>query len=153
MKCWSDYVLAYRSLFVRYLIVEANRLWVSLECVIEWLLRVPSAYPYSTTIITQLVIDIATPKSIIMPKGGCVMAGGFSEKLIEKAWVRSGGKCECELTGHGHTGRHNTILLKNFLGNRDSSYGWETHSVSGLHLDILSDCKIFCWNPCHKETL
>ena len=80
------------------------------------------------------------------------LSGQFSEELVERAWVRSDGKCECELTGHGHTGKHNAMILKSSRG-RDSSYGWEAHSVSGSHLDILADCKIFCWNPCHKATL
>lgn len=81
------------------------------------------------------------------------MAEEFPESIVEQAWTRSGEKCECELTGHGHVGRCNKTLLKSFRGDRDSSYGWEAHSVSGSHLDYLPDCKIFCWNPCHKSTL
>ena len=81
------------------------------------------------------------------------MAGEFPEEIVEEAWIKSGGKCECGIPGHGHTGRHDKSLMKSFRGDRDSSYGWEAHSVSGLHLGILSDCKIFCWEPCHKATL
>ena len=81
------------------------------------------------------------------------MADQFSDAIVEQAWTRSGGKCECERVTHGHTGRCNKTLLKSFRGDRDSSYGWEPHSKSGLHLDIASDCQILCWNPCHKSTL
>ncbi len=81
------------------------------------------------------------------------MGEQFPESIIEQAWVRSGGKCECDETGHEHTGKHNRMVLKTFHGDRHSDYGWEAHSVSGLHLDSLSDCKIYCWNPCHKATL
>lgn len=77
----------------------------------------------------------------------------FPESIIEQAWVRSGGKCECDEAGHGHTGRHNRTVLKSSHGDRNSEYGWEAHSVTGSHLDFLPDCKIYCWNPCHKATL
>ena len=80
------------------------------------------------------------------------MAGEFSEEIVEQAWRRSGGKCECELSGHGHTGKHNIMILESSRG-RDSPYGWEAHSVTGSHLNTASDCRIFCWNPCHKATL
>ncbi len=80
------------------------------------------------------------------------MAGEFSEKLIEQAWVKSGGKCECEEAGHGHRGPHGKMVLKSFQGDRNSEYGWEAHSVSTFHLDSLSDCKIYCCVPCHKAT-
>ncbi len=62
------------------------------------------------------------------------MADEFSEEIVEQAWARSGGKCECELTGHGHIGKHNTSLLKSYRGDRGNSFGWEAHSVIGSHL-------------------
>lgn len=81
------------------------------------------------------------------------MADEFSDEIVEQAWARSGGHCECERTTHGHVGKHNKLVLKSFRGNRNSDYGWEAHSISGSHIDTVSDCKIFCWNPCHKSTL
>jgi len=81
------------------------------------------------------------------------MADRFSDWLIERAWIRSGGKCECQRTKHVHWGRCNKALARSSQGDRDSSYGWEAHSKSGLHLDSLTDCEILCWNPCHKSTL
>ena len=81
------------------------------------------------------------------------MADQFSDELVEKAWQRAEGKCECERTTHGHWGKCNKPLLQGSRGNRDSTFGWEAHSKSGLHIDSLTDCEIICWNPCHKSTL
>lgn len=55
----------------------------------------------------------------------------FSDELIDRAWARSGGNCECTRVTHGHTGRCNKVLLKSFHGDRYSTYGWEAHSKSG----------------------
>ena len=76
----------------------------------------------------------------------------FSDAVVEYAWARSGGKCECERVTHGHTGRCNKALLSSFRGDWNNSYGWEAHSKSGLYL-LPSDCEILCWNPCYKSTL
>jgi len=75
----------------------------------------------------------------------------FSEGIVEQAWTRSDGYCECTRTTHGHVGRCRKILLKGSRGNRGSTYCWEAHSISGLHMDSVSDCQILCCN-CHYET-
>ena len=80
------------------------------------------------------------------------MAEQFSDWIVEKAWIRAEGKCECTRTTHEHWGRCNKALSKGSRGDRDSTYGWEAHSKSGSHLDTLSDCEILCWKPCHKLT-
>ena len=77
----------------------------------------------------------------------------FSEEIVERAWERSGAKCECTQSSHGHIGRCNKLLIKNSQGHRDSIFGWEAHSITGSHLNSISDCEILCWNPCHKSTL
>jgi len=77
----------------------------------------------------------------------------FSEDVVEQAWTRSGGYCECTRTTHGHIGRCNKVLLKSNRGDRDDPFGWEAHSISGLHKDSVSDCEILCWKKCHKLTL
>jgi len=79
------------------------------------------------------------------------MAGGFSEELVEKAWARSDGYCECERTTHGHTGKCYKIVLKSSRGKREDSFCWEAHSKSERHLDSLSDCEILCCK-CHYGT-
>ena len=81
------------------------------------------------------------------------MSDQFSESLVERAWRRSGGACECEKIAHGHIGRCNKMLLKSYRSDQSSAYGWETHSISGQHLDTMSDIEILCWDPCHKATL
>jgi hypothetical protein len=77
----------------------------------------------------------------------------FSDHIIEQAWKRVEGKCECKLVTHGHTGRCNKVLRRSFQGDRNGSYGWQAHSISEEHLNTASDCEILCWNPCHKATL
>ncbi len=77
----------------------------------------------------------------------------FPDSVVEQAWTRSGEKCECTRVTHGHTGRCNKTLLRSFQGDRNSVYGWEAHHVNSFGGDILSNCEILCWNPCHKATL
>ena len=36
------------------------------------------------------------------------MAEQFPESIVEQAWVRSGGKCECDEISHGHVGQRAT---------------------------------------------
>lgn len=74
----------------------------------------------------------------------------FSEYIIKKAWERSGGRCECIKTTHGHPRRCNKKLLELYRGDNESEYGWETHSKSGSYLNDLSDCEIICWD-CMEE--
>lgn len=68
----------------------------------------------------------------------------FSNEVTDKAWERSGGKCECTRPGHGHTGRCNQSLLKTAKGKEASSYGWTFISVSGLFKKEVDDCKVYC---------
>jgi hypothetical protein len=77
----------------------------------------------------------------------------FSGELIEKAWIRSGGRCECVSTTHNHVGKCYKMLLKSYRRDRKSEFGWEAHSISGLYLDSLSDCEILCLESCLKPAL
>ena len=81
------------------------------------------------------------------------MADQFSEYLIERAWKRSGGECECEKEAHGHVGRCNKMLMLSYRSDHSSAYGWEAHSISGQYLDEMSDIEILCWDPCYKMIL
>ena len=76
------------------------------------------------------------------------MSDQFSESLIERAWQKSGGECECEKELHGQFGRCNKMLLKSYYCDQSSAYGWETHSISGKYLDTVSDIEILCWDSC-----
>lgn len=77
----------------------------------------------------------------------------FSEKLIERAWIRSGGRCECTRKNHIHIGKCYRMLLKSFRGDRKSEFGWEAYSISGRYLGSLSDCEILYLDSCLKPTL
>ena len=74
----------------------------------------------------------------------------FSEIVIEKAWARCGGICECEREGHSHKGRCKNTLIKGHRGDRYSYFGWEAHSKSGYFLDDVNDVEILCWEPCYR---
>ena len=70
----------------------------------------------------------------------------FPESIVEKAWERSAGYCECTRIIHEHEGKCNKVLLKNKRRDKDSLYGWEAHSIGGRVLKSLSDCEILCWD-------
>lgn len=75
----------------------------------------------------------------------------FPESVVDQAWTRSGEKCECTRTTHGHDGRCNRPLLKSSRGDRDSIFCWEAHHISSSAGDTLSNCEILCCK-CHYET-
>lgn len=79
----------------------------------------------------------------------------FSSSVIEAAWQRSGGKCECSRStcGHGYR-RCNKALSRYARGDDNASGGWEAHhkvSVESGGSDNLSNCEILCIS-CHKNT-
>ncbi len=73
----------------------------------------------------------------------------FSEYIIQQAWQRAGGRCECVQSNHGHTGRCNKQLLEMYRGDTETQAGWEAQSKSGSYSD-LPDCEILCWD-CQRE--
>ena len=73
------------------------------------------------------------------------------ENIVEKAWTRSGGRCECTRENHWHCGRCNGILIKNFRGESDNTYGWEVYSKNGS-IKEPSDCEIYCIK-CYSATV
>jgi len=81
------------------------------------------------------------------------VTGDFPGSVVDEAWIRSGGKCECTRTTHSHIGRCNKMLLKSARGDRNGFFGWEAHHISSTGGDTLSNCEMLCWNPCHKATL
>ena len=68
----------------------------------------------------------------------------FSDEIVERAWKRSGGICECTRTNHTHSGVCKQQLDKSQRGNKDNPHGWQVHSISGFYKDIASDCEIIC---------
>jgi len=75
----------------------------------------------------------------------------FPESVVQQAWQRAGGKCECQRTTHGHTGRCNKQLVRENRG-REGKGKWEAHHRVRGGGDTLSNCEILCWD-CHSKTL
>jgi hypothetical protein len=73
----------------------------------------------------------------------------FSDEIVERAWKRSGGICECTRGNHGHGGRCKQQLIKDLRDDKSSQNGWEAHSISGQYRNLASDCEILCWE-CSK---
>ena len=76
----------------------------------------------------------------------------FPDNVIEAAWKRSGGRCECRRKSHNHSyGRCNKTLSFNNRGR--TGWGcWEAHHINSNGGDVLSNCEILCWD-CHSRTL
>ena len=78
----------------------------------------------------------------------------FSDSVVQQAWQRSGGCCECVRSTHGHAGRCDVRLIWGARGNDKVLGGWEAHhktSVEAGGSDALSNCEILCI-PCHEKT-
>ena len=77
---------------------------------------------------------------------------GFSEEVVERAWRRAGGRCECRRKTHGHYYvRCNKQLVWKNRG-REGRGCWEAHHRSSSGGDGLSNCEILCWD-CHIKTI
>lgn len=69
----------------------------------------------------------------------------FPQSVIDQAWKRSGGKCECTRSSCKHIGRCNKVL---------TAHNWHAHhktSVAAGGADTLSNCEALCV-PCHENT-
>ena len=76
----------------------------------------------------------------------------FSEEVVEAAWRRSGGYCECRRKTHEHSyTRCNKQLVKANSG-RAGRGCWEAHHLDASRGDSLSNCQILCWDY-HSRTL
>jgi hypothetical protein len=76
----------------------------------------------------------------------------FPESVVEYAWSRSRGRCECRRVSHGHDNvRCNKILMWRNRG-LEGIGAWEAHHKSISGGDGLSNCEILCWD-CHSKTI
>ncbi len=76
---------------------------------------------------------------------------GFSNDVVEQAWKRCGGSCECRRAAHDHLYiRCNKQLVWDNRG-REGRGAWEAHHKNANGGDSLSNCEILCWD-CHKGT-
>lgn len=77
---------------------------------------------------------------------------GFPQTVIEQAFIRSGGRCECTRQHTGqfathHGGRCPTQFTY-------AGHAWEAHHVTAQSVggaDTLSNCQILCLT-CHRLT-
>jgi len=79
------------------------------------------------------------------------MAEPFPDDVVESAWRRSCGCCECTRTTHNHNEKRCCKpLLKQNRG-REMPSAWEAHHINSNAPAVLSNCQILCW-ICHKST-
>lgn len=75
----------------------------------------------------------------------------FPQSVIDKAWARAGGRCECRRSSCGHTGRCNKELDPK---NATEGKKWDAHhkvAVGAHGADSLDNCEILCIT-CHQNT-
>ena len=75
----------------------------------------------------------------------------FSEGVVNAAWLRSGGRCECRRVSHGHPAIRCAQRLIYGLRGSELAGGWEAHHINSNGGDMLSNCEILC-QQCHKKT-
>ena len=75
------------------------------------------------------------------------------QSVVEAAWRRAGGCCECPRDTHDHgSDRCNKQLAWADRGSEGTG-GWEAKRVESDGGDTLSNCEILCREPCHSATL
>ncbi|XUX01182.1 MAG: hypothetical protein TUN42_04130 [Dehalogenimonas sp.] len=70
----------------------------------------------------------------------------FSNAVVQQAWTRSGGRCECANRSHQHMGRCNRALVWERRTGESKPGAWVAESKSGNFLPNASDCEIACWH-------
>jgi hypothetical protein len=76
----------------------------------------------------------------------------LSEKVIEQAWKRAGGKCECKRWSHKHSivrcGKELVFSNKGKAGQGR----WEVRQIDKLAGETVANCEILCAD-CYKQIL
>ena len=75
----------------------------------------------------------------------------FSDYVIQQAWRRSGGRCECRRLAHNHPVRCDKELK---LANRgkEGQGRWEARPIDKALGDTVPNCEILCAD-CYKRSL
>ncbi len=76
------------------------------------------------------------------------------DEAAENAWMRSHGRCECERSSHGHTGRCGWALVWEQRGQKLHPAGWEAHRNGRkgcVGWGELNQCEVLCW-ACYVQT-
>jgi hypothetical protein len=74
----------------------------------------------------------------------------FSLTVVQAAWKRAGGNCECQRATCGHGFRCGKSLRWELRGS-EAVGGWEAHHIDRYGPGTLSNCEILC-QYCHKNT-
>ena len=84
-------------------------------------------------------------------EGNETMAQKIPDNVVEEAWIRCKGQCECTNEDHYH-GIHKckTRLYKPSRG-RDSRMGWEANLKDPDGPATLENCEILC-HSCYTRT-
>ena len=69
----------------------------------------------------------------------------FPLKIVEAAWKRSHGMCECKRVTHGHAIPHKMRLTWENR-RKEGSGKWEAYSLTGEYREEVYDCIILCWD-------
>ncbi len=72
----------------------------------------------------------------------------FPSAIIQGAWRRTGGKCECSFSVHGHGPKCNKVLQWH-LQNSSAEGGWFAVEKSPGAPPNLNNCIIMC-NECKR---
>jgi len=75
----------------------------------------------------------------------------FPLDVVEAAWARARGHCECRRKSHGPPMRCNKQLVWKNRGRGTGRGCWEANHVNSNRPGSLSNCEILCWE-CHKGT-
>lgn len=76
------------------------------------------------------------------------MAKPFPQSVIDAAWTRAKGRCECTENCHSAYNPHNKQLDPK---NTTPGMKWEAHHINSDGEPVLSNCKILCVS-CHENT-
>jgi len=79
------------------------------------------------------------------------MAKAFPQDVVDQAWERSGGRCECTRSSHPHGAKRCPKKLNKGSRGKESEMGWEAHHIVTTGPATLSNCQILCME-CHKLT-
>jgi len=76
----------------------------------------------------------------------------FSDSVIETAWKRAEGRCECRRRSHNHPYvRCDKQLVWSNAGKDGTRGCWEAHHINANGPDTSSNCEILCCD-CHSRT-
>lgn len=70
----------------------------------------------------------------------------FSNEVVELAWIRSEGRCECDRGSHNHPNERCDNKLIWELRGKIKYGGWIAHSKIRNAGGASSNCEICCWD-------